>query len=115
MKKKIYVLMPFNFNDGASITTFPPGFHDVEKEVAEHWFVKAHCSPDGEAPTLENDPRITELEGVINQKDSEIEKLKSQLSAMAEKDARITELEGEVKTLTENVAKLSEASGNGKK
>lgn len=113
--KKIYVLSAFNFNDGASIKAFTPGFHDVENDVADHWFVKAHCSPDGEAPALADDPRIAELEGVITLKDSEIENLKSQLSAVVEKDTRIAELEGEVKTLTETVAKLSEASGNGKK
>ena len=40
--KKIYVLSAFNFNDGASIKAFTPGFHDVENDVADHWFVK--CS-----------------------------------------------------------------------
>lgn len=63
--KKIYVLSAFNFNDGASIKTFTPGFHDVESDVADHWFVKAHCSPDGEAPSPENDPRIAELEAQL--------------------------------------------------
>lgn len=31
---------------------FAVGFHDVDDTVADHWFVKAHCSPDGEAPTV---------------------------------------------------------------
>ncbi|MBP1034023.1 STY1053 family phage-associated protein [Serratia fonticola] len=88
MKKRIYVLAPFNFNDGANITAFGTGFHDVESDVAEHWFVKAHCSPDGEAPTTESDPRIAELE-----------------TLMVEKDARIAELE----------TQLAEATANGKK
>ncbi|MGQ6548295.1 STY1053 family phage-associated protein [Serratia sp. IR-2025] len=88
MKKRIYVLTPFNFNDGVNITAFAAGFHDVESDVAEHWFVKAHCSPDGEAPTTESDPRIAELEAL-----------------MVEKDARIAELE----------TQLAEAKANGKK
>ncbi|HHT0511348.1 TPA: STY1053 family phage-associated protein [Raoultella planticola] len=63
--KKIYVLTAFNFNDGAKITPFAAGFHDVDDEVAEHWFVKAHCSPDGEAPAVAEDPRIAEYEARI--------------------------------------------------
>ncbi|HCI5472325.1 hypothetical protein VBR56_29445, partial [Klebsiella variicola] len=47
-----------------------------------------HCSPDGEAPAIAEDPRIAELEAKI-----------------AEKDARIAELE----------AKLPETTDNGKK
>ncbi|MGU5416371.1 STY1053 family phage-associated protein [Klebsiella michiganensis] len=63
--KKIYVLAAFNFNDGAKITPFAAGFHDVDDAVAEHWFVKAHCSPDGEAPAVAEDPRIAEYEARI--------------------------------------------------
>lgn len=80
MKKKIYVLTPFNFNDGASITEFAAGFHDVESAVADHWFVKAHCSPDGEAPALENDPRIAELEAQVAEQSARIAGLEEQLA-----------------------------------
>ncbi|MGS3448562.1 hypothetical protein ACB376_11220 [Klebsiella electrica] len=86
--KKIYVLSPFNFNDGKEQKHFQVGFHDVDDTVAEHWFVKAHCSPDGEAPTVVDNPRIAELE-----------------AQAVEKDARIAELE----------AQLAEATANGKK
>jgi hypothetical protein len=85
--EKIYVLSAFNFNDGKS-KHFAVGFHDVDDTVADHWFVKAHCSPDGEAPAVAEDPRIAELEAQI-----------------AEKDARIAELE----------AQLPETTTNGKK
>jgi len=88
MKKKIYVLAKFNFNDGASIKEFNQGLHEVDAEVADHWFVKAHCSPDGEAPQPEVDPRIAELE-----------------AQLAEKEERIAELE----------AQIAEAGNNGKK
>ncbi|HBS6341499.1 TPA: STY1053 family phage-associated protein [Raoultella planticola] len=86
--KKIYVLTAFNFNDGEKITPYAAGFHDVDDDVAVHWFVKAHCSPDGEAPAVADDPRIAELEAQI-----------------AEKNARIAELE----------AQLPETAANGKK
>lgn len=114
--KKIYVLAPFNFNDGEKITAFAAGFHDVDKIVADHWFVKAHCSPDGDAPaTDEPDPRILELEGTLALRDSEIVDLQAQIAAAEGQTARILELEGEVKTLTEKVDTLSKAAGNAKK
>ncbi|QZN96382.1 STY1053 family phage-associated protein [Symbiopectobacterium purcellii] len=93
--KKIYVLTAFNFNDGAKITPFAAGFHDVADTVAEHWFVKAHCSPDGEAPAVTEDPRIAAYEARIAELEAQI----------AEKDARVIELE----------AQIAEASTNGKK
>ncbi|EID9932639.1 hypothetical protein LCS18_002607 [Salmonella enterica] len=80
MKKKIYVLTAFNFNDGDSITAFTPGFHDVESDVADHWFVKAHCSPDGEAPSPEHDPRIAELEAQVAEQSTRIAELEAQLA-----------------------------------
>ncbi|EHG9651767.1 hypothetical protein J6184_004791 [Salmonella enterica subsp. enterica serovar Monschaui] len=80
MKKKIYVLTPFNFNDGASITAFAAGFHDVEIDVADHWFVKAHCSPDGEAPAFEDDPRIAGLEALVAEQATRIAGLEEQLA-----------------------------------
>ena len=86
--KRIYVLAPFNFNDGDKITPFAAGFHEVDDAVADHWFVKEHTSPDGEAPTMVSDTRIAELEAKI-----------------AEKEARIAELE----------AQLPETTNNGKK
>ena len=63
--KKIYVLAAFNFNDGKEQKHFQVGFHDVDDSVADHWFVKAHCSPDGEAPAVAEDPRIAEYEARI--------------------------------------------------
>lgn len=90
--KKIYVLSPFNFNDGKEQKHFQVGFHDVDDTVAEHWFVKAHCSPDGEAPAVAEDPRIAELEAKI-----------------AEKDARIAELEAQLPEANVNVKKSKSA------
>lgn len=78
--KKIYVLAAFNFNDGEKITPFAVGFHDVDDTVADHWFVKAHCSPDGEAPTVVDNPRIAELEAQAVEKDARIAELEAQLA-----------------------------------
>ncbi len=48
----------FNFNDGKEQSISRLAFYDVDDTVADHWFVKAHCSPDGEAPAVCEDPRI---------------------------------------------------------
>ncbi|HCF8413777.1 TPA: hypothetical protein NIV43_001142 [Klebsiella pneumoniae] len=90
--KKIYVLSPFNFNNGSEQKHFAVGFHEVPDDVADHWFVKAHCSPDGEAPAIAEYPRIAELEAKI-----------------AEKDARIAELEAQLPETTDNGKKSKSA------
>lgn len=111
--KTIYVLTAFNFNDGETITPFAPGFHKVDDAVADHWFVKAHCSPDGEAPASDaSDTRIAELETLLSQSSVD---LQASVAAAAEKDTRIAELEEQVATLTAKVEELSKAAGNGKK
>ncbi|CAM3714396.1 hypothetical protein BS639_17155 [Rouxiella silvae] len=118
--KTIYVLKAFNFNDGTGpVKPYSAGFHDVEDEIAEHWFVKAHLSPDGKAPTSESGTRITELEGLLAVQAAFV----GELQAAAEiKDTRITELEGlldtskeQVTTLTAQVATLSGGETNGSK
>lgn len=83
MKKNIYVLAPFNFNNGSEQKHFPVGFHEVDDDVAEHWFVKAHCSPDGQAPTVADNPRIAELEAQLADKDAKIAELEAQLTEVA--------------------------------
>jgi len=111
--KKIYVLTAFNFNDGEKITPFAAGFHSVEDAVAEHWFVKAHCSPDGEAPEVAvSNTRIADLEALLSQSGAD---LQASMADAAEKDTRIADLEGQVSTLTAKVDELSKAAGNGKK
>ncbi|MDR8561569.1 hypothetical protein XC78_26945, partial [Klebsiella pneumoniae] len=51
--------------------------HDVDDTVADHWFVKAHCSPDGEAPAVAEDPRIAELEAQLPETTNNGKKSKS--------------------------------------
>lgn len=90
--KKIYVLAPFNFNNGREQKHFAVGFHDVDDDVADHWFVKAHISPDGEAPTVADDPHLAELE-----------------AQMADKDKKIAELEAQIEELKANAKKSKSA------
>ncbi|MDU7197805.1 MAG: hypothetical protein E6288_07480 [Enterobacteriaceae bacterium] len=90
--KKIYVLAPFNFNNGSEQKHFAVGFHEVDDDVADHWFVKAHISPDGEAPTVADDPRFAELE-----------------AQMADKDKKIAELEAQIEELKANGKKSKSA------
>ena len=90
--KKIYVLAPFNFNNGSEQKHFAVGFHEVDDDVADHWFVKAHISPDGEAPTVADDPRLGELE-----------------ARMADKDKKIAELEAQLEELKANAKKSKSA------
>ena len=85
--KKIYVLAPFNFNNGSEQKHFAVGFHDVDDEVADHWFVKAHISPDGEAPTVAEDPRIAEYEARIADLEAQIEELKANAKKSKSADA----------------------------
>jgi hypothetical protein len=42
--------------------------------------VKAHCSPDGEAPALADDPRIAELEALVAEQTTRIAELEEQLA-----------------------------------
>ena len=104
--KKIYVLSPFNFNDGKEQKHFPVGFQDVDDTVADHWFVKAHISPDGEAPTVADNPRIAELEAQLADKDAKIAELEAQL---ADKDAKIAELEAQLPEINDNGKKSKSA------
>ena len=111
--KTIYVLKTFIFNDGSGKpVTFEPGFHDVEDDVAKHWFVKAHLSPDGKAPATQTDPRVAELEGQLAERDTKIAELEGQL---AERDTKIAELEGQLAELVAQVASLSGGDNNGGK
>jgi hypothetical protein len=41
---KITVKTPFRLNVDGEIKQFDAGVHDVEKNVAEHWYVQAHLA-----------------------------------------------------------------------
>lgn len=114
--KKIFVLKPFNLNDGATVTPFAPGFHTVADEVADHWFVKAHCSEDGEAPASASDPLVAALEAQLTEVTGKLEAAEAQLTEESgklqraealntKKDERIAALE----------AQLAEGSADAKK
>ena len=83
---EILVHTPFTLNGaGGVVTEFKVGRVAVDKEVAEHWFVKAHSDQTGAVTTSGTDEELLK----------EIETLKAQL---AEKDQLIAELQAAANT-----------------
>lgn len=81
--KKIYVTKAFNFNlPDKKQEHFSTGFHEVDDEIADHWFVKGHCSPDGQAPADEKADLLSVIAALRIQ--------------VAERDAQIAELTAKV-------------------
>lgn len=78
--KKAYALTAFSFNNGISIKAFVPGLHNVGNDIADHWFVKAHYSPDSGAPALKDGPRVAELEALVAEQVTRIVELGEQLA-----------------------------------
>lgn len=82
---EILVHTPFKLNGaGGVVTEFKAGRIAVDKDVAEHWFVKAHSDQTGTVTTSGTDEELL----------VEIESLKTQI---AEKDKEITELKAAAK------------------
>lgn len=50
---KINVQKPFILNLPSGHVPFVPGVVDVEDELAEHWYVKAHSEPEAEVAQVE--------------------------------------------------------------
>ena len=50
--RKIHVFKPFKLNVLDVHTSYGVGVHDVPEDVANHWYVKAHSDPVGEAVEL---------------------------------------------------------------
>ncbi len=56
---KINILKAFRLNHHNAIRDFKPGIVEVDQEVAEHWYVKAHSEPiAAEAEKAAPDPGI---------------------------------------------------------
>lgn len=89
---EILVHTSFMFNaPGGGVTEFKAGRIAVDKDLAEHWFVKAHSDQTGAVTVNGTDDELLK----------EIETLKTQL---AEKDQFIAELQAAANTGgTENV------------
>ena len=79
---KIYVVKAFNFNaPDKTQVHFDVGFHEVDEETADHWFVKGHCSKDGQAPADEK----ADLLSVIAALRVQVEEQKAQIAELTAK------------------------------
>ena len=109
--KKIYVLAAFNFNDGAKITTFAAGFHDVEDAVAEHWFVKAHAQE-----VTSSDTQSHELQQALDKANEDLKVLQAQADAATTKISDLTtdvkDRDEEIKNLKIQLAKAQQADAS---
>lgn len=100
---KIYVEKSFTFkNIDGQKTTFEKGFHEVEKAVYEHWFVKENCVMASDAPKSD-DSEISDLKAQVEAKDAEVNDLKSQFEV---KDKEISDLKAQVSDLTKKLEKV---------
>lgn len=62
----IVVAKPFTLTlDKDRVVSFTPGIHkDVDAEVADHWFTKAHLAKDGKMPEPEQTTPLTHEERI---------------------------------------------------
>lgn len=58
--KKIFVHTAFRFNAGGEIKQFPVGHHEVDDELAVHWFVQSHTTQDETAAVADEQPAQVE-------------------------------------------------------
>lgn len=101
-KIKIYVKKAFKLlGDDGKHTDYPVGNHTVEKEVAEHWFVKAHT---GDEPPV--DPESAAAADALR---AQLEEEASALAAVAAtlNDDRMA-LDARAAALADGEAKLAD-------
>lgn len=60
-KVKIRVGRKFTLNIAGDSIEFAPGFHTVEKEIAEHWFVQAHLDDSEDVAETAADKELVAL------------------------------------------------------
>ncbi|MBV8159130.1 MAG: hypothetical protein JO278_15830 [Dyella sp.] len=106
-KVKIYVEKAFKLlGDDGKHTDYPVGNHTVEKETAEHWFVKAHTgdepptSPEMDAELAEQraalDSAAQFLEGKAEQLKAFQEALDARASALADGEEKLAQREADL-------------------
>lgn len=90
---KIYVPKGFKVRIDGEEHTFSPGNHEVAKNVAEHWFVKAHIgepepASEGEraadellAELAKREKALTEREKTAEQRDADLAKREEEIAA----------------------------------
>lgn len=105
---KVFINKPISVNltaDSADTVHLKPGLQDVSQELADHWFVKAHCQDLSELTddTAANEV-IAQLETQLASAQTELETAK--LSAgeheqkSAEANTKVTKLEADLASKT---------------
>jgi len=89
LSKQLTVNLGKDENGNPQTLKLEAGLQEVDQEIAEHWFVKAHSQ---EIPT--NAAYTNELEGLIKEKDDEIAAMQIQLDKATE---QIDKHAGEIK------------------
>ena len=89
-KVKIFVQKPFIFSsESGEKIPFETGIQEVEKEIAEHWFVQAHSVAASDMPVEgANDKEVEKLKATIKKKDEVIKKLQDELKAKGGKNVK---------------------------
>lgn len=105
MSKKAQILLPKQLtvnlgkdeNGNPRTLKLEAGLQEVDQEIAEHWFVKAHAQ---EIPS--NAAYTNELEGLIKEKDDEIAAMQIQLDKATEQiDKHAGEMKEKDKVINE--------------
>lgn len=104
---KVFINKPISVNltaDSADTVHLQPGLQDVSQELADHWFVKAHCQDLSE---LTDDTAanaiVAQLEAQVASTQSELEK---QTAALAESDSKLKEALADAKAKDKRIAEL---------
>ena len=92
-KVKIFVQKPFIFSsESGEKIPFETGIQEVEKEIAEHWFVQAHSVAASDAPKQDGndhaEKQIKELQEQIVSKDAQIAELQEQLQTLSKESVK---------------------------
>lgn len=98
---EILVHTPFNFTDSkGEKTAFSAGRHNVDKDVAEHWFVVAHSDQTGAATTSGSDEELlAQIDSLKTQLADKVKLNGDQAEAIAAKDKALEVLTAELETL----------------
>lgn len=98
LSKQLTVNLGKDENGNPRTLKLEAGLQEVDQEIAEHWFVKAHSQ---EIPT--NAAYTNELEGLIKEKDDAIAVMQIQLDKATE---QIDKHAGEIKEKDKQISDL---------
>jgi hypothetical protein len=98
---EILVHTPFTYtSEKGEKTPFDAGRHNVDKDVAEHWFVIAHSDQTGTATTSGSDEELlAEIDSLKTQLAAQVKQNGEQAESIAAKDKALEVLTAELETL----------------